>query len=100
MSLLCHFFEARWWSYAWISFALPEAFARVLVEGQEAADYMQHLRLLWDAATFAESMEGVGHPSASGVVQLRRDLLVRLVNYTVAHETHGSSLLGATFDDH
>ena len=74
MSLLCHFFEARWWYYAWISFALPEAFARVLVEGQEAADYMQHLRLLWDAATFAESMEGVGHPSASGVVQLRQEI--------------------------
>ena len=71
MSFLCHFSEARWWSYAWMRFALPDGFAAVLAEGPQAVDHLQFWRTLWDAATFAESVHGAGHPSATGVCELR-----------------------------
>ena len=74
MSFLCHFFEARWWSYAWMCFALPEGFAAVLVEGEQGIEYLQFLRTLWDAATFAEAIANTAHPSAAGVVNLRQDI--------------------------
>ena len=59
MSFLCHFVEARWWSYAWACFALPEAFAAVLAEGRQAIESLQFLRELWDAATFAEAIQNL-----------------------------------------
>ena len=71
MSFLCHFCEARWWSYAWMRFALPDAFAAVLAEGPQAVDHLQFWRTLWDAATFAESVDGAAHSSATGVSELR-----------------------------
>ena len=74
MSFLLHFFEARWWSYAWISFALPEAFAAALAEGMQAIEFLQYLKELWEAATFAEAIVGTGHPSAAGVVSLRQEI--------------------------
>ena len=71
MSFLLHFAEARWWSYAWMCFALPEGFAAVLAEGVQAVEHLQFWRTLWEAATFAESVHGAGHPSAAGVAELR-----------------------------
>ena len=46
MSFLCHFSEARWWSYAWMCFALPDGFAAVLAEGPQAVDHWELWRTL------------------------------------------------------
>ena len=62
------------WSNAWMHFALPEGFAAVLAEGPQLVDHLQFLRTLWDAATFAESVHGAGHPSAAGVCALREEI--------------------------
>ena len=74
MSFLCHFFEARWWSYAWMRFALPEGFAAVLAEGEQGMESLQFLRTLWDAAILAETITNTGHPSAAGVISLRQEI--------------------------
>jgi hypothetical protein len=74
MSFLCHFFEARWWSYAWMRFALPEGFAAVLAAGEQGIESLQFLRTLWDAATFAETIANTAHASAAGVVNLRQEI--------------------------
>lgn len=74
MSFLLHFSEARWWSYAWGHFALPEAFAAVLADGPQGVAALKYLHLLWKAATFAGSIEGAGNPSAAGVVSLRHQI--------------------------
>ena len=74
MSFLCHFFEARLWSYAWMRFALPEGFAAVLAEGEKGAKSLQFWQTLWDAATFAEAITNTAHPSAAGVVSWRQEI--------------------------
>ena len=54
MSFLFHFAEARLWSYAWLQFAYPEAFAGLLSPNR-ASEAWEDARELWVAATDAEA---------------------------------------------
>ena len=54
MSFLFHFAEARLWSYAWLQFAYPEAFAGLL-SPKCAREAWEDARELWVAATDAEA---------------------------------------------
>ena len=54
MSFLFHFAEARLWSYAWLQFAYPEAFAGLL-SPKRAREAWEDARELWVAATDAEA---------------------------------------------
>ncbi len=57
MSFLLHFHEARFWSYAWMSSALPEGFAAYLPTDDGAKRNFKDLKDLWEAATFAEGCQ-------------------------------------------
>ena len=74
MSFLLHMVEARFWSYAWQQWSLPEGFAAYLPTENGSKRDFQTLRTLWEAATLAERVVNSGHPSASGVSQLRREV--------------------------
>ena len=54
MSFLFHFAEARLWSYAWLQFAYPGAFAGLL-SPKCAREAWEDARELWVAATDAEA---------------------------------------------
>ena len=58
MSFLCHFMEARWWSYAWKMWSLPEGFGCFLSPTTEQQEFWT----LFFAAAFAVEIAAAAGP--------------------------------------
>ena len=70
MSFLCHFMEARWWSYAWKMWSLPEGFACFLSPDSGQQEFW----ILFFAAAFAVEAAAASGPSGYEAAEVLKEV--------------------------